>query len=196
MAPSGEPIDPVARFQAWLAEAEAAGVALANAMTLATVDAAGRPAARMVLLKGVDAAGFTFFTNYESAKARQLAVQPFGALVFWWAALERQVRVAGLVSKVSQQESEAYFATRPLGSQLGAWASRQSAPVEGREVLERAAAAAADRFGDDVPLPPWWGGYRLLPEAIEFWQGRPDRLHDRLLFTRHHDGWTTEILSP
>jgi pyridoxamine 5'-phosphate oxidase len=197
MAPDVDAPDPIARFQEWLAEAEAAGVALANAMTLATVDGEGRPAARMVLLKGVGEAGFEFFTNYESAKGADLAAHPQAALVFWWGALERQVRVTGPVAKLSTDESEAYFATRPLGSRLGAWASHQSQPVTNRQVLEDEMAAAAARYGDEVPLPPWWGGYRVTPETIEFWQGRPDRLHDRLLFTRlTGSGWRTQILSP
>lgn len=193
---TGDDIDPLARFGAWMDDAVAAGVDLPNAMTLATVDEDGRPAARMVLLKGVDDGGFTFFTNYASAKAAQLDGRPDVALVFWWGALERQVRVTGRAGKVSTSESEAYWATRPLGSRLGAWASHQSRPVERRQVLEQAMSDAAARFGDDVPLPPWWGGYRVVPDTIEFWQGRPDRLHDRLLCTRVPGGWSTQILSP
>jgi pyridoxamine 5'-phosphate oxidase len=150
----------------------------------------------MVLLKGVDADGFVFFTNYDSDKARHLAIEPHAALVFWWPTLERQVRVTGSVAKIPLPESEAYFATRPFGSRLSAWASPQSSVIASRDDLERAMAEAFDRFGDEVPLPPWWGGYRLVPTVIEFWQGKPDRLHDRLRFTREGDGWNREVLAP
>lgn len=190
--------DPLVQFGRWFDEASAAGIALPEAVTLATADADGRPSARTVLLKGVDARGFLFFSNYESRKGRELAANPSAALVFHWAQEpRRQVTVAGSVERLPAAESDAYFATRPLGSRLGAWASRQSEPVDGREVLERAFADAAQRFGEEPPLPPWWGGYVLAPERLEFWQNRPNRLHDRFRYARRPDGsWTLERLAP
>jgi pyridoxamine 5'-phosphate oxidase len=167
-------------------------------MTLATADSQGRPSARTVLLKGVDERGFLFFSNYESRKGRELAENPNGALVFHWP-LEprRQVTAAGPVDRLPPAESEAYFRTRPLGSRLGAWASRQSEPLPDREALERAFAQAEARFGADPPLPPWWGGYVLAPERVEFWQNRPNRLHDRFRYSREADGaWRVERLAP
>ena len=190
--------DPVAQFNAWLAEAHAQQIIEPNAMTLATVDAAGQPWTRTVLLKICDARGFTFFTNYEGAKARHLAANPHAALTFWWGALERQVNVTGVVEKTSREESAAYFHSRPAGSQLGAWASAQSEVVAGRAQLEAQFTAALEKYGEtEIPLPPHWGGYRLAPQTIEFWQGRRSRLHDRLRYTRQPDGaWKIERLSP
>jgi pyridoxamine 5'-phosphate oxidase len=190
--------DPLVQFDRWLEEAAAAGVGLAEAMTLATASRAGRPSARTVLLKGVDARGFLFFTNYESRKGRELADNPYGALVFHWPQEpRRQVTAAGTVERLPTEESAAYFRTRPLGSRLGAWASRQSEPISGRETLERAFAEAEERFGADPPVPPWWGGYVLAPERVEFWQNRPNRLHDRVRYSREHDGaWRLERLAP
>ena len=190
--------DPFELFRQWFDAAEAAGAELPEAMTLATATPEGRPSARTVLLKGVDERGFAFFTNYESRKGRELEQNPHAALVFvWHVEPRRQVIVRGLVERVPQAESEAYFQTRPLGSRLATWASRQSEVVPDRETVERAYADAEERFGDDPPLPPWWGGYVLAPEAFEFWENRPNRLHERLLYTREEQGgWTLERLSP
>jgi pyridoxamine 5'-phosphate oxidase len=190
--------DPIALFRAWQDEAAAAGVTLPEAMTLATADDAGRPSARTVLLKGVDERGFVFFTNYESRKGRQLAENPHAALTFLWhMEPRRQVLVTGTVQKVPRAESEAYFATRDAGSRLGAWASRQSSPLGSREELENAFAEAEGRFGEDVPLPDWWGGYVLRPETVEFWESRPNRLHERVRYSRRDDGsWEPTLLSP
>jgi pyridoxamine 5'-phosphate oxidase len=190
--------DPIVLFRDWQAQAAEAGVTLPEAMTLATADAAGRPSARTVLLKGVDDRGFVFFTNYESRKALQLAANPNAALVFLWhTEPRRQVLVTGRVERVPREESEAYFATRDLGSRLGAWASRQSTPLEDRGELERAYVDAEQRFGDDVPLPDWWGGYVLRAETIEFWESRPNRLHERVRYSRAEDGsWQAALLSP
>ncbi len=169
-----------------------------NAMTLATVGADGKPSSRTVLLKGVDARGFIFFTNYDSRKGRELTANPNAALTFFWQELERQVCVAGTVAKVSREESEAYFKTRPKGSRLGAWASNQSSVVPDRAALEKIWQEVAARFpSDDVPLPPNWGGFVLRPERIEFWQGRASRMHDRFCYTRQaDDSWQIERLSP
>ncbi len=190
--------EPIAQFRAWLADALAADPLDPTAMTLATADREGRPSARIVLLKGYDERGFVFFTNYGSRKACELLVNPRAALVFYWPASDRQVRVEGTVGKVSRKDTAAYFTTRPLASQLSAWASRQSAPVASREELERALAAAAERFaGSEVPAPDFWGGYRLNPTWVEFWQGRESRLHDRLVYRRDPGGpWTIERLQP
>jgi pyridoxamine 5'-phosphate oxidase len=189
--------NPLAQVARWLDEARAAGLELPEAMTLATADAEGRPSARTVLLKGVDADGFRFFTNTESRKAGDLAANPRAALVFHWA-LEprRQVTVAGTVEPLPREESEAYYRTRPLGSRLGAWASRQSTVVPGREALERAFAEAEAAYGDDPPLPPWWGGYLLTPDRVELWQNRENRLHDRFRYTREDGSWRLERLAP
>ena len=190
--------DPIALFREWQAEASAAGAILPEAMTLATADGAGRPSARTLLLKGVDERGFVFFTNYESRKGRQLAENPHAALTFLWhMEPRRQVLVTGTVERVPRAESEAYFRTRDVGSRLGAWASRQSSPLGSRADLERAFAEAESRFGNDVPLPDWWGGYVLAPEAIEFWESRPNRLHERVRYSRGDDGsWRATLLHP
>ena len=190
--------DPVEQFQLWLDQAMAAAPQEFTAMTLATADRAGRPSARIVLLKGFDQRGFVFFTNYESDKARELAENPRAALVFYWAVLDRQVRIEGTVEKTSREESAAYFESRPRGSRLGAWASPQSRPVDGRQEIERLLEEAAGRFAEgDVPLPDFWGGFRVHHEAIEFWQGRRNRLHDRLRYVRlPKGGWRIERLAP
>ena len=190
--------DPLDQFGRWFQEASAAGIQLPEAMTLATAGADGRPSARTVLLKGFDERGFLFFTNYESRKGLELAVNPFAALVFHWPQEpRRQVTAAGRVERLPKAESEAYFGTRPLGSRLGAWASRQTQPIPGRHALELAFAEAEERFGADPPLPPWWGGYVLVPGRVEFWQNRPNRLHDRFRYTRNTSaGWTLERLAP
>jgi pyridoxamine 5'-phosphate oxidase len=190
--------DPFAQFARWLEDARAGGLEMPDAMTLATADAAGRPSARTVLLKGTDGDGFRFFTNTESRKARELAENPHAALVFHWA-LEprRQVTVAGTVEPLPRDEAEAYFRTRPLGSRLGAWASRQSEVVPDRAALERAFAEAEAAYGDDPPLPPWWGGYLLRPSRFEFWENRPNRLHDRFRYSLGPEGaWLLERLAP
>lgn len=190
--------DPIIQFNRWLAEAHAAEVLEPNGMTLATVDPDGQPWSRTVLLKICDERGFTFFTNYESAKGRQLAANPRAALTFWWGPLERQVNVIGAVTKASREESERYFHSRPSNSQLGAWASAQSRAVRDRAEIEAQFEAARERFGDGgIPLPPEWGGYCLYPRVIEFWQGRQSRLHDRLRYVREPDErWRIERLSP
>ena len=190
--------DPIAQFQAWFDEAIAAKLPLPEAMNLATVTADGRPASRMVLLKQVDGYGFVFFTNYESAKAKQLEVNPYAALVFYWPQLERQVRVEGKVTKTSAEESEAYFKTRPRESQIGAWASPQSEVIPAREVLEQRARELAELYSDrEIDCPDYWGGFRLTPDRIEFWKGRVGRLHDRILYELQPDGsWAIKRLAP
>lgn len=189
--------DPATQVRAWLAAAIEAGEAVPTAMTLATADLAGRPSARTVLLKGVDAAGVVFFTNYRSDKARELDANPQAALVLHWAISQRQIRVSGPVTRTSEEESDAYFATRPPGSRLSAWASPQSAVIADRGVLERRVTEVADRHPDGLPRPPHWGGYRVGLARVEFWQGRPDRLHDRLRYTQTGDGdWRIERLAP
>ncbi len=193
-------LDPLVRFQEWLDAVVAGGVTEPTAMVLATTDGAGRPSARAVLLKGVDQRGFRFFTNYGSAKAADLAANPACALAFVWPALARQVRVRGNAQRISTQESAAYFATRSRGSRLGAWASRQSEVISGREVLDGRLAELEARFAgtDEIPLPPFWGGYVVVPDTIEFWEARRDRLHDRHRYRRSSptDPWVTELLSP
>jgi pyridoxamine 5'-phosphate oxidase len=189
--------DPMEQFRRWYDEAVAAGVGMPEAMALATADAAGHPSVRTVLLKGADADGFRFFTNTESRKGTELVENPNAALVFHWAQEpRRQVTVAGSVEPLSREESEAYYRTRPLGSRLGAWASRQSTVVPHRNALDRAFADAEAAYGDDPPLPPWWGGYLLVPVRLEFWQNRPNRLHDRFRYTREEGSWRLERLAP
>jgi pyridoxamine 5'-phosphate oxidase len=190
--------DPFIQFGVWFDEVAQADIREPNAMTLATATPDGRPSARMVLLKGADARGFNFFTNYESRKGNELTANPRAALVFFWVQLERQVRVEGHVERLSSEESDAYFASRPEGSQLGAWASQQSAVLPGRGPLEaRYEELRAQYEGHEAPRPPFWGGYRVVPETVEFWQGRVNRLHDRLRYRRQSDGsWVIERLSP
>jgi len=190
--------DPQQQLQLWLAEAARAEVLEPSAMTLATSTRAGRPAARVVLLKGLDERGLVFFGDARSRKGEELAQNPVAALVFWWGELERQVRVTGTVASIDAAESEAYYRSRPLGSRLSAWASHQSQVVPGRSLLEAQWEAAARRYADgEVPRPPYWGGYRVLPEDYEFWQGRPNRLHDRLRYRKNAPGgWLIERLSP
>lgn len=190
--------DPFRQFEKWFAEAEAAKVHEPTAMVLATANREGRPSLRVVLLKGLDGRGFVFYTNYESRKGRELDANPRASLLFPWGPLERQVIVEGTVSRVSREDSEAYFHSRPRLSQIGAWASAQSTVVPNRSVLEESFAAVERKYaGQEVPLPPQWGGFRLAPETVEFWQGRRSRLHDRLRYRREKDGgWTVERLAP
>lgn len=189
--------DPLEQFRRWLADAHATPEVLEpNAMILATADATGQPSARAVLLKGLDARGFIFYTNYESRKAQELAANPKAALVFNWLALERQVRVEGAVSRLPRAESEAYHKTRPHGSQLGEWVSPQSRVIESRGVLEARLREFEARFPDEVPLPDFWGGLIVAPRLLEFWQGRPNRLHDRVRYAREAAGWRLERLAP
>jgi pyridoxamine 5'-phosphate oxidase len=188
--------DAFRQFTRWWDEAMAAQVREANAMTVATADADGRPAARTVLLKGYDQRGFVFFTNYESRKGRELAANPHACLLFFWPELERQVRIDGRVELASAQESDDYFRTRPLPSRIGAWASPQSRVISGKAWLLARAAEMGLRHGVAPARPPHWGGYRVVPSAIEFWQGRPSRLHDRLLYTRAAEGWDRARLAP
>jgi pyridoxamine 5'-phosphate oxidase len=184
-----EGTNPIELFAEWFEAARESGIFLPESVALATATAEGRPAVRMVLVKEFDERGFVFYTNYASRKAEELDANPSAALCFHWAVLERQVRISGHVARVTEEESLAYFKTRPRGSRIGAWASRQSAPLEDRSTLE-------ERVKEEVPLPPFWGGYRLVPETIEFWQGRADRLHDRVVFTREGPGWQVHRLQP
>lgn len=190
--------DAIAQFTKWLNEAIAAKLLEPTAMTLATADASGRPSARTVLLKGVDERGFIFFTNYDSRKGRELAENPKASLVLHWPELERQVCISGAASRLAPEESSAYFKTRPVGSQLAAWVSRQTEVVPDREVLEDKLRAVTEKFSNqNVPLPPYWGGFAVAPATIEFWQGRPNRLHDRFRYTSQPGGgWIIERLAP
>ncbi len=189
--------DPVAQFQQWLDEAIQAAVAEPNAMTLATVSESGRPSQRIVLLKDLENGRFVFFTNYHSAKGRELLRNPYCALSFFWPELERQVRVEGVAQRVSEERSTEYFRLRPRGAQIGAWASPQSAVVENRDLLEQRYRDMEKKFeGKEVPRPQQWGGYEVIPYLLEFWQGRPNRLHDRLLYLKDEKGWTIRRLAP
>lgn len=195
---AGLDADPIAQLQRWRDDAAASESGESDAMCVATVDAAGRPSARMVLLRGLDERGLRFFTSYESHKGRELAENPHAAAVFYWPHVARQVRVEGVVERVSDDESDTYFAGRPRGHQLAAWASEQSEPIEARGVLEERFAHFDDRFAEDdaIPRPHSWGGYRIKPARFEFWQGRPDRLHDRFEYVREHGGWRVARLQP
>jgi pyridoxamine 5'-phosphate oxidase len=189
--------DPVAEFDRWFSQAQEAKVLEPNAMALATSTRDGTPSVRMVLLKGYDERGFVFFTDYRSRKGAELDGNPRAALAFYWGELERQVRITGTVERTSPEESKAYFRTRPRGSRLGAWVSHQSRVIPSRAQLESGLREVKERFpSDDIPLPPYWGGYRLRPEEVEFWQGREDRLHDRIRYLRDGGGWRIERLSP
>ena len=190
--------DPLAQFDRWFREAIEAQLREPNAMTLATADIQGRPSARTVLLKGIDHQGFVFFTNYESRKGRELAANPQAALLFNWLELERQIRIEGRVERVDTKDSEAYFQSRPKGSQIGAWTSPQSRVIAGREVLLDKQKELETQYAsaEILPLPPFWGGYRLLPDVLEFWQGRPSRLHDRIRYVQAETGWKIERLAP
>jgi pyridoxamine 5'-phosphate oxidase len=189
--------DPMVQFEAWFENVVEANLHEPNAMILATASDDGRPSARTVLLKGYDGRGFVFYTNYEGRKARDLEANPSCALLFYWGELERQVRVEGRASRLPSRESDAYFASRPRGSRLGAWASEQSRPVRDRSVLEERIKALEAEYQDrEIPRPPFWGGYRVEPEAIEFWQGRENRLHDRIAYRREEGVWRLERLQP
>lgn len=190
-------IEPLAQFQSWFDNALDSGLPEPNAMHLSTVSAEGRPSSRIVLLKELDDEGFVFYTNYHGKKGRDLAVNPFASLTFFWVDLERQVRIEGKVAKVSGQESDKYFAVRPRGSQIGAWVSHQSEIIPSRDVLEQKQKEYEQNFADqEVPRPPHWGGYRLVPDRVEFWQGRPSRLHDRLMYNLREGEWTVSRLAP
>jgi pyridoxamine 5'-phosphate oxidase len=190
--------DPIKQFANWFTTAIETGIRDVNAMSLATAGQDAKPSVRIVLLKSFDEDGFVFFTNYESEKGKQLEANPYAALGFYWIELDRQIRISGKVDKTSRKESQTYFHSRPVGSQLSAWASRQSAVLDGRRVLDARMEEMNERFaGKRVPLPPHWGGYRLKPDNMEFWQGRSNRLHDRFRYTRQSDGsWLIERLAP
>lgn len=189
--------NPLQQFHYWFEQAVSADILEPNAMTLATVDKEGKPLARMVLLKKLDDRGFVFFTNYRSKKGQNLEVNPWASLVFWWGELERQVRIEGRVEKITPAESDQYFSSRPLGSQYGAWASPQSQVVASRDILEQNLAQVMQKYNkDNIPRPDHWGGYRVIPHAIEFWQGRENRLHDRLYYRLEDNQWIRERLAP
>ncbi len=200
----GAPLDPAAcdpdpfvEVRRWMAQAIAAAIPTPNAMTLATVGANGRPSARIVLLKDIDASGFTFFTNYDSRKGSELAATPYAALILFWEPLHRQIRIEGVVEKLPAADSDAYFNSRPRGSQLGAIASPQSKPIATRALLEEAVADVAAKVADGTPLrPDYWGGYRVVPDMIELWQGQPSRLHDRVRYRKTGDSWVRDRLAP
>ena len=189
--------DPIEQFSRWFADAQRSDILEPNAMTLATADAAAKPAGRIVLLKGFDDRGFVFFTNYTSRKGCEIADNPRACLVCFWQPLERQVRIDGTVEKVSREESVAYFQSRPAASQIGAWVSHQSGIIASRDELEKREAEIKQRFASgQIPTPDFWGGYRVIPQEIEFWQGRPSRLHDRILYTRSGNSWKIQRLAP
>ena len=188
--------DPLARVRTWLEEAAAAGMPEPEGAALATASPDGRPSVRYVLVRGVDERGLRFFTNYGSRKGRELDANPYAALALWWPGLQRQLRAEGPVERLGAEESDAYFASRGRGSRLGALASRQGSVIAGREVLDARVAELGERYGEEIPRPDWWGGYLLRPDAIEFWEGRANRLHDRTHYLRDGDGWRSERLSP
>jgi pyridoxamine 5'-phosphate oxidase len=190
--------DPIEQFRAWFAAALAADIRDVNAMSLATASPDAKPAVRIVLLKGIDRRGFSFFTNYDSEKGRHLDANPFAELAFYWLKLERQIRIRGPVERTSREDSAAYFHSRPPGSRLGAWVSKQSEVIDSRKILDARLEQMTERFeGGEIPLPPHWGGYRVMPEQMEFWQGRPNRLHDRFRYSRQADGaWQIDRLAP
>jgi pyridoxamine 5'-phosphate oxidase len=196
LSESSAAADPFVQFANWFEEYLNSGPLEPNAMTLSTANRDARPSSRVVLLKGFTADGFVFFTNYQSTKARHLAENPFAALHFFWPELERQIAIEGKAAKVERDESESYFLSRPLESRIGAWASKQSSVLTGRKELEERITEVRARFGDDVPCPPFWGGFRVVPDRFEFWQGRPSRLHDRILYIRSGDTWDISRLSP
>ena len=196
LSEAGADSDPFRQFERWFEDALRARLPLPNAMTLATVTAAGAPSARIVLLKGIERGGFVFYTNYRSRKGRELEARADACLISFWPELERQVRIEGGVEKVAEAEADDYYATRPLGARLSAWASAQSERVADRAALEAALEEAQRRYGERPPRPPHWGGYRVIPDSFEFWQGRADRLHDRLLYRREGSDWTIERLAP
>ena len=188
--------DPIAQFRKWFDDAVRGALPMVNAMTLASVSAGGKPSARIVLLKGVDERGFVFYTHYESRKAQELSANPRAALLFYWIELEREVRVEGTIERTTAAESDQYFESRPLGSRLAAIASAQSTVLRDRGELEKRYSDTVKRYGDSPPRPANWGGYRVVPDAVEFWQGRPNRLHDRLLYSRRAASWEIARLSP